>query len=121
MYYKNKVPNEFLNKYYWVEHIFPFSSSWENDLDIDRLGNIIPIQNELNSKRNNKHISEYEKYDEDNFIGYIKDIIPSNDIYNKIISHELKKPNIYDYKLYNELCDSNEKIYVDNCIKYLFN
>ena len=120
LYYKNKVPNEFLNKSYWIEHICPFSSSWENEIDIDRLGNIIPIQNELNCKRNNKHISEYEKYDEDNFISFIKEIIPSNDIYNKIISYESKRPNIYDDKLYNELCDNNEKIYVDNCIKYLF-
>jgi len=127
LYYKNKVPNEFLNKTYSVEHIFPFSSEWnkenenkENELDIDRLGNIIPIPDELNSKRSNKHISEYKKYD-DNIIDYIKDIIPPNDIYDKIISHELKKPVIYNSNLYNELCENNENIYIENCIKYLFN
>jgi hypothetical protein len=42
-YYKCKVPNQFLNNNFWIEHIFPFSSSWDDLIDIDRLGNIIPI------------------------------------------------------------------------------
>lgn len=122
IYFTNKVPIEFLKHQFWVEHICPFSSEWcDQQLDIDRLGNIVPIIDELNSKRNNKHISEYKKHDNSHFIDFVKDIIPSYDIYNTICSHSHKKPNIISCDEYNTRCTSNEAVYRDVFIKHLFN
>ena len=67
--------DDFLKNKFWIEHIFPFSSSWTDNIDIDRLGNIIPIIDKLNSKRNTKHISEYKTLDKNNFIKY-RNIFP---------------------------------------------
>jgi hypothetical protein len=55
-YYICRVPTQFLNNTFWVEHIFPFSCSWENSIDIDRLGNIFPILENLNKERSNKQL-----------------------------------------------------------------
>ena len=118
-YYKEKVPVNFLNNKFSIEHIFPFSSTWSNEIDIERIGNIVPIINEINNKRNNKHISEYIKLD--NQFGFIKfiDVIPSSDNYNNIISHN-KSPTIFDNDKYNELCEKNEINYLNNFIKCLY-
>lgn len=119
-YYKNKIPTQFLSNTFWVEHIFPFSSKWENLIDIDRLGNIIPIIDYLNAKRNNKHIDEYKKYDCNDFIKYVNDIIPNSYIYNLIICHEGKKPSIKNSIEFNKVCKNNEEIYKNNFINSLF-
>ena len=120
-YYKNKVPVEFLQHKFWLEHIFPFSSSWDEELDIDRLGNTIPIIDSINSKRNNKHISEYKQHEPKNFIEYIKDIIPCCKLYDTIIHHVGKKPHIFNCTNYNERCECNEDVYKNTFITYLFN
>jgi hypothetical protein len=119
-YYKNKVPIEFLKYNYWIEHIFPFSSSWEGEIDIDRLGNIIPIIDNLNSKRNNKNISEYSKSDKLQFLKYINDIIPNQVDYNEIITHQEKKPHITDNNKYNVLCSLNENKLINIFLENLF-
>jgi len=121
IFYTNKVPTEFLKHIFWVEHICPFSSEFQEDLDLDRLGNIVPIIDNLNSKRNNKHISEYKKHDNSGFIEFVKDIIPSYEIYDTICSHSNKKPNIINCTEYNKRCSSNEEVYRDVFIKHLFN
>jgi len=119
-YYKNKVPIEFLKYNYWIEHIFLFSSSWDGEIDIDRLGNIIPIIDTLNSTRNNKHINEYKKSDKLHFLKYIDDIIPNESNYNRIISHENKKPHIKDFMKYNEFCSLNENQLINIFLENLF-
>ena len=120
-YYKSKVSLEILDNNFSIEHIYPFSSNWNNDLDIDRFGNIIPIIDEINNKRQNKHISKYEELDKEyNFMKWIKDIIPNIKSYDSIISHNDKTPLILDNKKYNELCKNNEKKYLVNFIKCLF-
>jgi hypothetical protein len=122
IFYTNKVPTEFLKHTFWVEHICPFSSEWcDQQLDIDRLGNIVPIIDNLNSKRNNKHISEYTKHDKSHFIEFVKDLIPTYDVYDTICSHSQKKPNIISCDEYNNRCASNEDVYRDVFIKHLFN
>lgn len=117
-YYICKVPTQFLNNNFWVEHIFPFSCSWDNEIDIDRLGNIFPILELLNRERNNKHIIEYKKIDKKNFLTYI-DIFPANEMYNEIVSHE-NKPHIYESEKYNKFCSNNEKIMIVNFLQKLF-
>jgi len=119
-FYRTKVSVELLNRTFWVEHICPFSSSWDNQIDIDRLGNIIPIVDKLNSKRSTKHISDYKNYDNVHFIDFIKEIIPSDDIYDKIITHEARKPRIINTDEFDILCNQNEMVYKNNFIKCLF-
>lgn len=119
-YYTNKVPVEYLKNNFWVEHVFPFSSSWTGNIDIDRLGNIIPLIDGLNIIRSNKSISEYYSHNKAKFIKYIDDIIPKIEIYNEIISHDGKKPTIKNVDGYNDLCHKNEQILKGNLIDYLF-
>jgi hypothetical protein len=121
-YYKNKIPCEFLDNKFWIEHIVPFSSSWNvnYDVDIDRLGNIIPVIDKLNNKRSNQHISTYNKIDKEKFMDFLKDIIPSAEDYDKIVSHKIKKPEITDSDKFNIMCDNNEKRIVKTFIKALF-
>ncbi len=100
--------------------IYFLSCAWNNDIDIDRLGNVIPIIDELNSKRKDKHISEYKKHDENNFITFINKIIPSEEVYNSIINHSTRKPTIIDNDKYNKLCDKNEEEYLNNFLKCIY-
>lgn len=118
-YFNSNVPNQYLNNNFWIEHIFPFSSSWEGIIDIDRLGNIIPILEQLNKERSNKHISEYKKIDKDKFLNFI-DNIPTNDEYNKIISHDNKKPHIHNIDNYNKICLNNEEKLIKCLINCVF-
>ena len=119
-YYTNKVPREFLKNTFWVEHLFPFSSSWDNEIDIDRLGNIIPIIDTLNKERSNKHINEYRRLDKSKFLKYI-DIIPQNQIYDEIVTHKDMKPHIHNSEKYNDFCCSNETILINCFLEHLFN
>jgi len=123
-YYKAKVPTNLLNNKFSIEHIYPFSSNWEGKIDIDRIGNIVPIIDEINSKRNNKHISKYVELDiNHNFINFI-DVLPKDNAYNSVISHaETNKKNppaIINNDKYIEQCKSIEKSYLDNFLKCLF-
>jgi hypothetical protein len=117
-YYICKVPTQFLNNIFWVEHIFPFSCTWENmSIDIDRLGNIFPIIDQLNKERSNKHINEYKKIDKTGFLTYV-DIIPEN--YDEIASHTSKKPQIFNCDKFNDVCIANEDKLINCFIRYLF-
>lgn len=118
-YYKRKIPLEINNNQFSIEHICPFSSKYKN-LNINRLGNIIPIIGLLNQKRGNKHISVYEKYDTDNTLQCLKKIIPSNEQYNQIINHDNTLPQIINNNKYNDMCDKNENEYIKNFIKYFY-
>lgn len=110
-YYYRKIPREYLQNNFWVEHIFPFSSSWDSEIDIDRLGNIIPIIDILNKDRNNHHIEEYKKNDKNKILNFI-DIIPKTEKYNSIISHTCRKPHVINSEEYNKICINNERILI---------
>jgi hypothetical protein len=118
-YFNSNVPYQYLHNNFWIEHIFPFSSSWKGIIDIDRLGNIIPILEQLNKERSNKHISEYKKIDKYKFLNFI-DNIPTENEYDVIISHENKKPHIYNIENYNEICRKNEQNLINCLTKFLF-
>lgn len=119
-YFKSKVPTDMLKCKFWIEHISAFSSSWKDKIDIDRLGNIIPIISEINQKRGNKHIKEYNQLDTMGFMQYIKDMIPAIEIYDRMVKHEKNKSEIIDNKLYNEICSTNETNYINNFLKSVF-
>ncbi len=118
-YFKCKMPVQYLNNdnEYWIEHIIPFSSSWSDQIDIDRLGNIIPILDNLNRERGNKHINIYSDID---FIKYLNDIIPFNNKYDTIVNHTDRKPKIINNNNYNTLCYENENKLKKELITYLF-
>ena len=118
-YYICNVPNQFLHNIFWIEHIFPFSCSWDNQIDIDRLGNIFPILESLNRERSNKHISEYKKSDKNKFLTYI-DLFPNNQTYDDIVSHQNKKPHIFNSENFNLFCSNNEKMIVNCFLQKLF-
>ena len=119
-YYKEKIPTNILKNNFSIEHIIPNSSSWKEQIDKDRLGNLIPIIEKMNNKRGNKHIKKYNnKYS--NFLNYIKNVIPIYDIYDTIISHANIKPIVINNNNYNSLCEKNENTYRKNFINCLFN
>lgn len=115
-YYKQHVPVAFLNNEFWMEHIFPFSCKYSGNLDIDRLGNIVPIIGTLNIKRGNRPISEYKKHDVNNFMKYLADIIPDDVIYDTICCKNM----ISDNDTYNTLCTANERKYIENFLKTIY-
>jgi hypothetical protein len=119
-YYKGKIPTNMLDNQFSIEHIMPNSSEWKGELDKDRAGNLIPIIATINIQRGNKHIDSYKKTKEGtDFCEFIKDIIPNHDLYNTIIHHE-RTPTIINNDKYNEMCEKNEKKYLENLIDCLF-
>lgn len=124
-YYKTRVPTEFLTNKFWIEHICPFSCVWEGEIDIDRLGNVLPIIDYLNHKRSDKHISEYAKHETRPFIRYVDDIIPNAELYDTIVNHTgvsttSKNPRITDVAKYNELCQRNEQVMKTTFLRNMF-
>jgi len=120
-YYSKVVSTFYLNNKYSTEHIIPFSSSWEGDvdIDIDRVGNLIPMIAPLNCGRKNGHISYYQMKDS-SFAALLKNILPSNESYDSIVKYVNKSAVIKDTTAYNVMCETNEKLYVNNFINMLF-
>lgn len=100
------------------EHIFPFSSKWDGEIDIERLGNIFPLPIKTNIRRSNKHIKEYknllkEENHNSNFLSNLQNIIPNDDDYNKIIKHNGNKCcKIFNNIEFNKYCKKNEQEYI---------
>lgn len=119
-YYKEKIPTNMLENEFSIEHICPNSSEWDGILDKDRTGNLIPIIASMNCSRGNRPVSEYKKGEPGKaFCNFIRDIVPSNDEYDKIVCHN-RKPQIIDNELYNAMCVKNEELYKKNFIGLLF-
>jgi hypothetical protein len=117
-YYKNKVPYKYLNCVFQLDHSIPFSSEWSESeaVDIDRLGNTIPLLKDMNGTRGNKHIREAFKSDPE-FRGFLGKVVPSDEEYDKIVvQQDTRKPVIVDTVLYNKRCEENEEMYIENFI-----
>jgi hypothetical protein len=110
------MPTNLLSQEFSIEHIVPFSSGNKQGIDIDRLGNIVPIIDTMNKQRGNSHIDKYLSKN-DRFLSYIKPIIPSSEVYNEIVNHTNKQPQIINSEKYNIFCEKNEKTYIENFIK----
>jgi len=120
-YYKEKVSTNMLEKEFSIEHIIPNSCVWNDELDKDRTGNLIPILTNMNCSRQNSHIKKYKKsIDGNEFCAFIKDIIPTDDTYDSIVSYKDRCPNIINNELYNNLCTKNENCYKNNFLHCLF-
>ncbi len=119
-YYNKYVSNIYLDNKYSVEHIIPYSSTWNDkeQIDIDRIGNLIPIIDSLNRKRSNGHI-EYYEINCSEYVSLLKNI-PSKEKYDKIVNHDSNKPKIISLENYEKMCKENEKIYIENFVNSLF-
>ena len=119
-YYKEKIPTNILNNKFSIEHIAPNSSNWDNEIDKDRVGNLTPIIANMNCSRGYKHIKQYKNTKQGReFCDYMKEIIPSDNEYDSIIIQNTGRPFIINNKKYNDLCEKNETLYIDNLIKCL--
>ena len=117
-YWNRNIPNKHLNEKYSIEHITPYSSIWNDKLDIDRLGNIFPTLEEINLKRGNKSLTIY-KEEYPIFYDVVKPLLQLDD-YSNINIYENKKTTIKSLEGYNNLCKKNEKLYVNNLIDELY-
>ena len=119
-YYKQSIPTNILKNKFSIEHICPYSGSWEGEIDIDRQGNLIPVIDIENCGRGNRHISYY-RLNESPLFEYTKDIIPDDDTYNDIIEYPEKScPKIINNELFNSMCKDNEEIYKKIFIDNIF-
>ena len=117
--FKSKVPIEMLDSNYSIEHLIPFSSKYEGEIDLDRIGNLFPICIDYNKKRGNRHINNYQEICPVYFNTFISKLCDIN-TYNNIIDYNNKKAFIKNNNLYDELCNKNEKYIIDFIIDYIF-
>jgi len=117
---KGRFPN------FSIKPIVPFSALFTGQLDIYRLGNLLPtINDELNSRRPTDDLSVY--YKEDNCINidsYLSALIPTNELYNSIVKQQSRGnktiPVIEKIDKYNERGDYNEDKYVNGFVNHVF-
>jgi hypothetical protein len=122
--HRSLLPSMFLKEQYSIEHLIPFSTNYDNKIDIDRIGNLIPIPLDYNIKRGNKTIRTYKEIDKSFYKSFIRNIC-SYDDYNNIIEYQKDKSNrdkpyMISNEGYTKLCEKNEKMYIDIIINDLF-
>ena len=119
LYYNNRVPYVYTQKKQNIDHIFVFSSSWEGDekLDLDRIGNLILIDGELNNKRSNNSIQYYYEKVPDlmKCLNY-----PDIETYDRIANHDKKSVVIRDVEEFKEVTRCIETMYIENAVKCIF-
>lgn len=119
LYYNNRVPYVYTQKKQNIDHIFVFSSNWEGDekLDLDRIGNLILIDGELNNKRSNNSIQYYYEKVPDlmKCLNY-----PDIETYDRIANHDKKSVSIRNVEQFKEVTSCIETMYIENAVKCIF-
>ena len=118
-YFNKKMPNCYLKEKYSIEHISPYSSVWDGVIDINRIGNLFPTLDKINSSRGNSNLDIYFTSKNRDFTKFIKDLLPEN--YNEINIQNGRKTNMTDINKYNEYCTNNENMYIKTLIDDIFN
>ena len=109
------------NKKMSNEHLVPYSSYYKGNVDIDRLGNKIPIPLDPNRKRSNKHINEYKNLCPEYYSNYMDKLMSSDD-YNSIVIYNQQNSSVIDNNSnYETVCKRNEEFYINKVVEYLFN
>ena len=119
LYYNNRVPYVYTQKKQNIDHIFVFSSAWNNGekLDLDRIGNLILIDGDLNNKRSNNSIQYYY----DNVPDLMKCLnYPNIETYDCVAEHDKKSVNIRDVNKFNQVTSGIESMYTENAVKCIF-
>jgi hypothetical protein len=111
------MSNFYLKEKYSTEHITPYSSVWDELIDINRLGNLFPTLEKINCSRGNSNLDIYYKSHPD-FTNFIKELLPGN--YNEINNHNGRKTTIVNINKYNEYCSNNEKLYIKTLVDDIF-
>ena len=114
---KRRTLNMFDNKFE-TEHITPFSSTWNGEIDIDRIGNMFPTLEKINGKRGNKNLEIYYTEENKGFTNLIIDLLPTN--YDDFNIRNGKKTHITSVEKYNAYCEKNEQLYVKTLLDNLF-
>jgi hypothetical protein len=117
-FFNKKMPNSYLKEKYSIEHISPYSSIWEDSIDINRLGNLFPTLVKINGSRGNSNLDIYFSDENKEFTKFIKELLPEN--YNEINIHNGRKTNIIDINKYNDFCSKNEKNYIKTLVDDIF-
>lgn len=123
IYYARKMPSEYLDKEYSIEHIVPFSCVWplgQTVGNVERLGNLVPFLLQQNRTRGNRSIEFY--YEScPQYIRYL-DCIPSVAKYHEMVTfrdHQCQIPMIHQVEKFNAFCEENEKKYIAVFLDYL--
>lgn len=104
-YFYNNVPASIVETKQDVEHIIPFSSNtWNGCIDLNRLGNIVLLDEKTNKIKGNrcltdKFIAKHKLY----YFNY-----PSENEYENIV----KDDNV-DSTMFNKMCESRENAYFE--------
>jgi hypothetical protein len=119
-YYNKHMPNMYLQQMYSLEHIIPISCSWstEFEVDIERLGNLVPFLISFNKGRGNRNISYYEDNCKE-FVSFLKQV-PNQMEYSKIVEYVDKYPTLLDPPSFSKFCERNERIYVDTFLDSIY-
>jgi hypothetical protein len=113
------MPNCYLKEKYSIEHISPYSSVWDGVIDINRIGNLFPTLDKINTSRGNSNLDIYFNSKNRDFTKFIKGLLPGN--YNEINIQNGRKTNMTDINKYNEYCVNNENMYIKTLIDDIFN
>ena len=118
--FKDKVPVDMFQREFSLEHLIPFSSSYQNKLDINRLGNVFPMEIISNKKRGTKPFHVYEEICPQYFNLVINNLCDKI-TYDSIVSYDdNNKPFIKDNDKYEQMCSRNEDIFVNEIMEKLF-
>lgn len=117
IYYNNKVPTEFTRRSQHIDHIIPYSSKYIGELDINRLGNMMIMDGEMNSGRGNRSISYYYETNPElmKTLNY-----PSIEEYDHVVEQDGRNTEIIDNDYYDGYATRLENTYRDFGIKYIF-
>ncbi len=118
-YYNAKVPYTYTKRKQNADHVFPYSSDWMNDvIDLDRLGNLLIFDEDLNKARKNTSIQYY--YDKAPDLMKCLDY-PSLEEYNTVILHGAKSlPLVKNVAAFNTCCSALEEVYVRQLLQQFF-
>lgn len=110
-FYSTHVPIDLLNKPFNNDHIVPHSSKWfEQGVDINRLGNLVLIHEDINKKRGKKPVTD--KWIDENGLKYME--YPLEAVYNKVILNDIVQTDAF-----NAMCEARENIYLEAIMKLL--
>lgn len=105
------------NNIYTYSSIVPHNTHYDDKLNVNRLGNIIPIFDYIQSDRNNKDINYLDTiYPE--YYNSIKCFVPK--VYEDIVYSNYSRKNIkiISNDKFNEMCKFNEDLYVNFLLNY---
>ena len=117
-YYNAKVPYNYTLREQNVDHIVPFSTQWTTEcIDLDRLGNLIIFDAELNKGRKNTSIRYY--VEKDRVLTHCLDF-PSLETYAKIVTHSRYAPQLTDVAEYDRQASFLEELYISTAVQAIF-